>query len=288
MADTYSQIYIQIVFSAKGRQNLIRPEFKTEPQKYMSGIIKAKGAKNDRNQQYAGPFSYPSVFRVSRVCCFFFPIARSRCFIPPISRMKLSTVILFGAGALIAADAAVFEFDFGPGGMNGANQRPVPLLTTATGGELPPFFPEEPGISYDTSTHQLFLNFNWGADRGYTDLVGTFTGARIYGPADENSEGSALYSLTSLVNYISSGGHSAGVFQKAIQLVDNPDTTSYSVAQQEAQLFAGLWYINVQSNFAPSGEIRGQLIPVPEPRSYALVGSLMLLAFCAWRKLKTA
>ena len=45
MADTYSQIYIQIVFAVKGRQNLIRPEFKTELQKYMSGIIKTKGQK---------------------------------------------------------------------------------------------------------------------------------------------------------------------------------------------------------------------------------------------------
>jgi hypothetical protein len=202
--------------------------------------------------------------------------------------MKLSTVILLCAGTFIAANAAVFEFDFGPGGMNGANQRPNPLLTTATGGELTPFFPDEPGISYDNSTHQLFLNFTWGAALGYTDLVGNFLGARIYGPADENSEGGALYSLNGLVNTISSGGHSGGVFQRALQLIDNPDTTSYSIAQQEAQLFAGRWYINVHSSFAPSGEIRGQLVALPEPQDDALVGSLMLLAFGACRKLKGA
>src|SRR5262245_64665172 len=102
--------------------------------------------------------------------------------------MKLSTIVLFGAGTFIAANAAVFEFDFGSGAMDGANQRPVPLLTTATGGELTPFFPDEPGISYDTSTHQLFLNFTWGSTFGYTDLVGNFTAARIYGPADEDNE----------------------------------------------------------------------------------------------------
>jgi len=33
MANTYSQIYIQIVFVVQGRQNLIRPERKEELQK---------------------------------------------------------------------------------------------------------------------------------------------------------------------------------------------------------------------------------------------------------------
>lgn len=40
MANTYSQIYIQIVFSVKGRENLIRETFRDELQMYISGIIK--------------------------------------------------------------------------------------------------------------------------------------------------------------------------------------------------------------------------------------------------------
>ena len=40
MANTYSQIYIQIVFSVKGRENLIREIFRDELQMYISGIIK--------------------------------------------------------------------------------------------------------------------------------------------------------------------------------------------------------------------------------------------------------
>jgi REP element-mobilizing transposase RayT len=39
MANTYSQIYIQVVFAVEARQNLIRSEFKEELQKYMTGII---------------------------------------------------------------------------------------------------------------------------------------------------------------------------------------------------------------------------------------------------------
>lgn len=45
MAGTYSQIYIQIVFVVKGRQNLLRKPWRDEVFKYMSGIIKNKGQK---------------------------------------------------------------------------------------------------------------------------------------------------------------------------------------------------------------------------------------------------
>jgi putative transposase len=45
MAGTYSQIYVQIVFAVKGRQNLLAKEWRDDVFKYMSGIIKNKGQK---------------------------------------------------------------------------------------------------------------------------------------------------------------------------------------------------------------------------------------------------
>jgi len=45
MADTYSQIYIQIVFAVKGRANLISPKWKDELYKYITGIIANEGQK---------------------------------------------------------------------------------------------------------------------------------------------------------------------------------------------------------------------------------------------------
>src|SRR4051812_43564396 len=45
MPNTYSQIYIQIVFAVKGRQNLIKEIFREELQKYMTGIITNKKQK---------------------------------------------------------------------------------------------------------------------------------------------------------------------------------------------------------------------------------------------------
>jgi putative transposase len=45
MANTYSQIYIQVVFAVQGRQNLLAREWRDDVFKYMSGIIKNKGQK---------------------------------------------------------------------------------------------------------------------------------------------------------------------------------------------------------------------------------------------------
>jgi REP element-mobilizing transposase RayT len=45
MANTYSQIYIHIVFAVEGRQNLIAPEHNDELQKYITGILSAQRQK---------------------------------------------------------------------------------------------------------------------------------------------------------------------------------------------------------------------------------------------------
>ncbi len=46
MAGTYSQIYIQIVFSVKGRMNLLKKPWRQDVFKYISGIITAKNQKS--------------------------------------------------------------------------------------------------------------------------------------------------------------------------------------------------------------------------------------------------
>ena len=45
MADTYSQIYLHVVFAVAHRQGLIPTAHKEELYKYMAGIVKAKGQK---------------------------------------------------------------------------------------------------------------------------------------------------------------------------------------------------------------------------------------------------
>ncbi len=45
MPGTFTQIYIQVVFAVKGRENLIAKQWKDELHKYIAGIIKGKDQK---------------------------------------------------------------------------------------------------------------------------------------------------------------------------------------------------------------------------------------------------
>ena len=45
MANTFSQIYIQTVFAVSNRQSLIKPEFKKDIYKYITGIVTNQGQK---------------------------------------------------------------------------------------------------------------------------------------------------------------------------------------------------------------------------------------------------
>ncbi len=45
MAGTFSQVYIQIVFAVKGRENLISKTWKNDLHRYLAGIIKGKEQK---------------------------------------------------------------------------------------------------------------------------------------------------------------------------------------------------------------------------------------------------
>jgi hypothetical protein len=50
MANTYSQICVQIVFAVESRQSLIDPEHNDELQKYMTGIVSAATTETHRHQ----------------------------------------------------------------------------------------------------------------------------------------------------------------------------------------------------------------------------------------------
>jgi putative transposase len=53
MANTYTQIYIQIVFAVKGRQNLIAKENREELHKFITGIV------SNREQKLLAIFAMP-------------------------------------------------------------------------------------------------------------------------------------------------------------------------------------------------------------------------------------
>ncbi len=99
--------------------------------------------------------------------------------------------------------------------------------------------------------------FNW--DVQWSGLEGTVTVAHFHGPA--------------------APGVNAGV-QVRIDETSNPSIGNATLTdEQETDLLAGLWYINIHSDrdtITLGGEIRGQVNVVPIPGAVWLLGSGLL------------
>ena len=112
-----------------------------------------------------------------------------------------------------------------------------------------------------------------------TDLTlsGSFSGlttpstlGHIHGPAPVGVNASPIYDLIQLG--IVPLGVTAGSINGTVQLVAKGTGGSYTVAQQISDLNNSLWYVNIHDSTFPGGEIRGQIVPVPEPSTFALFG----------------
>lgn len=199
--------------------------------------------------------------------------------------MKSRVVALAGLclGVMVMpAGAAVMQFDLvgkeGTGLLAKNENSPVLGDPPGSGGEV------GVGISYDDVANVLTLSIGWGSGNGFVNLTGTATGGHIHGPTISTGTDSFLentnvkYPLDSLAGWNSSA--SAGGFIGTV-----------SIAQDdEALLLAGRFYINIHTDtpgLNPSGEIRGNLVPVPEPQTYALVlAGLGLIGFAARHRLR--
>jgi CHRD domain/PEP-CTERM motif len=161
-----------------------------------------------------------------------------------------------------SAPAQVTNFDLtgksGPGLLTG-NENPTVTGTNASGGEL------GSGISFNASTNVLTINIGWGTGNGFNNLTGTATGGHIHGPTTDGQPTSFT--------------ESAGILVPLDTLTGwNPSATSGGFngtasipAANVADLFAGKMYINIHTTTNSGGEIRGYLVPVPEPSSLGLV-----------------
>jgi hypothetical protein len=192
------------------------------------------------------------------------------------------SAILLG-GALAGVHAATFNFDLtGPAGSGLLPGNEVPtVVSTASGNEI------LTGFQYDDSSQVLSVNVGWGHSFGYGDLSSPFQKGTLNGPATQSQTASILYTFnTPGTDYNPQDGTAGQTGFISYNLALSPQG-SYTVPQQEADLLAGKWYFNVASDLHTTGEIRGQLTAVPEPREYAMIAGLGLVGFACYRRVKS-
>jgi hypothetical protein len=115
-----------------------------------------------------------------------------------------------------------------------------------------------PNASPGFGSGTLFLDDttgNWTLTGVFQDLIAAANNAHIHGPGAPGVPAGVVVGIT--FDPATSGTFSgAGTF----------------TAPQMADLINELYYINIHSGAFPNGEIRGQLLLVPEPGTAALVG----------------
>jgi hypothetical protein len=122
-------------------------------------------------------------------------------------------------------------------------------------------------LTLDTVANTItFNNILWSG------LSADSTASHIHGPAAPGVSTGVLYPLNPTYTTVGSGIRS-GTISGTLTLANlSPGGNPYSIASQITDLENGLWYINVHSTVFGGGEIRGQILPVPEPSTLALLG----------------
>ena len=117
-------------------------------------------------------------------------------------------------------------------------------------------------VSYDDSTTLLGWDISWGG------LLGTETAMHFHGPASPGVNAGVMVNIS------------------AISGTSSPSVGSTTISTtQAAELLNDLWYINIHTDRDPGGEIRGQVLLIPEPTSVILcLGGLVGMGFVVRRK----
>lgn len=154
--------------------------------------------------------------------------------------MKTATIValtLFFLLSVAPVEGALVNYNFP---IDGSQQVP-PVVTAASGTGL---------VTLDTVTNQLDWNIT------FSGLITPEIAAHFHGPAPV--------------------GVNAGV-QISLALGSPKIGSQIITAAQEADVLAGLWYVNIHSQTFPGGEIRGQVVPEPMTVMLLGLGGLALL-----------
>ncbi len=178
--------------------------------------------------------------------------------------MKRSMVFALFATVCLAfasaAQAALLHFKVD---LAGANENPA-VNTPGFGSAV---------VDVDTTAMTLFI------DVTFSDLIGLTTAAHIHCCLPPPANAPVATQVPSFVGFplgVTSGAFES-TFDMSLASSWNPTfitnhggTPASAFADFVAALLLGQPYLNIHTDFAPGGEIRGQL--VPEPASLALLG----------------
>jgi len=126
-----------------------------------------------------------------------------------------------------------------------------------------------PNASPGTGFGQVVLNAaqtQITVDENWSGLTAPATASHIHGPGGVGTNAPILFPFSGVP------AATAGAI---------PTQTFSITPTQVGYLFSGFLYMNVHTSTFPGGEIRGQLILVPEPSSLAVLG--LGLGAVAWR-----
>ena len=168
-------------------------------------------------------------------------------------RRRLLTIVVLAC--IVSAQAqGTFQFTVN---LNGANQVPPNNSTGMGNGTL-------------TLTGQT-LSYNFGGLWTFQVTTGS-----INGPSNPGFTAPVLFNLGApsfaVPNPPDPGGYAF------VGTINNLNTAQIN------DLLAGLWYVNIYSTSFLEGEIRGQITPVPEPSTLALLYLGAGLAVFRWRQ----
>jgi len=148
----------------------------------------------------------------------------------------MKTLLAIAAGLALTAAAQAQSISL-TASLTGANERPTANNSTATGiGSVT--------IAGDLLTYSV----------SYSGV--NPTAAHFHGPAGVDQSAGVLIPLT-----LSSSSGNTGIFSGTATLTDTQKTT----------ILGGNSYLNIHSAAFPGGEIRGQVVAVPEPGTVALL-----------------
>jgi hypothetical protein len=172
-----------------------------------------------------------------------------------------------GPGLALNLGATTYTRDHGIG-LSGLNE-PGQFTGVGTGNIF------GAGITYNDVSNLLTFDFAYGSAFSFTDLAGNLTVMHIHAPGNvnfpaANTNGGVILDLASF--HTASGTKSGRITGSTVL-----DSTN------ETRLLDNQLYVNIHSTAYAGGEIRGQIVLIPEP-STALLGLLGSVALVARRR----